>query len=313
MINNKTTIFIVGPTCSGKSDIAFELAVKYNSKIVSADSRQIYKELNIGTAKPPDNYLQRIQHFFINHISINDEYNVAKYVSEANPVIDKILDEKKLPIICGGTGLYINSLLFGIFEGPGKNNEIRNQLEFELKENGIEYLYQKLLSLDPIAANNIDRFNSRRIIRALEVFLVTGKSIKLFQQEQKKEKRNDAIIFGINWDRTELYNRINQRVDDMIRSGLIDEAFDLYQNYKDKNLVAFQTVGYQELFEFFDGYISKEEAIEKIKMNTRRFAKRQLTWFRANKDIIWIEIDRSLNLKFIIEKIRENIERISDV
>lgn len=295
-------IAIVGPTASGKTEVAFKLAKRLDTEIISADSRQIYRELNIGTAKPPQNYLDEIKHHFINHVSIIEKYDVGKYVTEARKIIEQLHSKNKIPIVVGGTGLYINSLLFGLFEGPSADEKVRQRLEKELDEKGIDYILNQLREVDFVTFEKIDKNNSRRIIRALEVYYLTGIPIsELHKQTIKTDYEN--FIFGLNWERKVLYDRINKRVDCMIETGFLDEVKDLMKIFGIENPVIRDTVGYKEIIDFYEGKLSFNEMVELIKRNTRRYAKRQLTWFRKLKGIFWFDVNSNSYLDLVVQKI----------
>ena len=237
-------IVIVGPTASGKTAISIELAKKINGEIVSADSMQIYKKMDIGTAKPTEEEKENIKHYMIDIIEPNEAFNVAKYKEMAQKAIDEIISKGKTPIVIGGTGLYINTLINGIeFKEIETDKTYREQLEKEAKENGIDIVYKKLQEIDPEAAKNIDKNNIRRVIRALEIYKLTGKTKTQLDKESIKEVQYDYKIFGMLWEREELYDRINKRIDIMIENGLIDEVKELTQKYKISN-TAMQGLGY---------------------------------------------------------------------
>lgn len=300
---------IVGPTASGKTKLGIQIAQELGTEIISADSRQIYKELTIGTAKPDESELIKVKHHFINNVFLTEKYDVGKFVKEAKEVINQIHSRNKIPIVVGGSGLYINSLLYGIFEGPSADEEVRLQIESELKEKGIEALLQKLKEIDPLTYEKIDKKNPRRLIRALEVYYLTGKPISQLQKEKHQAPDFEIIIYGLHWERKKLYERINQRVDQMIEKGLVEEVKEILNRYGENVNVVLQTVGYKEVIDYLKSKITYNEMIELIKRNTRRYAKRQLTWFRKDKNIQWIEIksedDLSKTAKQIIQKIGE--------
>lgn len=299
----RRVIAIAGPTASGKSELAFLIAKKLNTQIISADSRQIYKELNIGTAKPPKIFLDEIKHHFIEHISITENYDAGKFVNEANVIIQNLHHEGKIPVIVGGSGLYINSLLYGIFEGPSADESIRKNLEHRLRTQGLSSLLEELQKVDLVTFRKIDKNNPRRIIRALEVYYLTGRPISDLHLEQYKSPDWKKFLFALDWDRNELYERINKRVDIMIEKGLIDEVRFILKNYGESVNVVLQTVGYKEIICYLKNEITLEKAIELIKRNTRRYAKRQLTWFRKDKNINWLKINSSTNFGEIANSI----------
>ena len=268
---------IIGPTAAGKTDFSIRLAKKLSCPILSADSRQIYKELNIGVAKPTQSQLDEVQHYFINHVSIFDDYNVGKYVNEARQLINELFQTYNDIIVCGGTGLYINSLINGIDVLPSKNEALRNELNLFIETNGIELLIEKQASL--LSPKLIESKNPQRIIRAIEIGL---QEKPVSEPMVSFEHPFEINIDFIDLPREELYQRINARVDQRIEDGLEEEAL-LF--YKHKDINALKTVGYSEWWPYFEKEISKEMAIEKIKQHTRNYAKRQVTWFK-NQSII---------------------------
>lgn len=299
----RRVIAIVGPTASGKSELGFLIAKKLNTEIISADSRQVYKELNIGTAKPPEIYLNEIRHHFINRISITGSYDVGRFVKEATEIINQLHQENKIPVIVGGSGLYINSLLYGIFEGPSADETVRKNFEYRLNTQGISSLLDELSQIDPATFEKIDKNNPRRIIRSLEVYYLTGKQISQLHLEKHKTPDYEKFLFALDWYRNELYERINKRADMMIENGLIDEVRFILKNYGESVNVVLQTVGYKEIISYLKNEITLEKAIELIKRNTRRYAKRQLTWFRKDKNINWLKVNSSTNFEEIVDSI----------
>lgn len=276
----KTLKVIVGPTASGKTDYSIELANQYNSPIISCDSRQIYKELKIGTAPPSEEQLAQIKHYFIFSHSIFDFYTAGKYELEALELINNLFLTHDTLIVVGGSGLYVDALCYGIDDFPDSDMILRDNLMQRLASEGIESLRNELRLLDPESYETIDKKNPQRIVRALEVCLQTGKKFSSFKSSSSKQRNFTIERTIIERPREELYDRINLRVDKMIESGLIDEAKELH---KFKDLPALKTVGYKELFDYFDGKTSLEEAIDLIKRNTRRYAKRQITWFKRTR------------------------------
>lgn len=276
----KTLKVIVGPTASGKTDYSIELANQYNSPIISCDSRQIYKELKIGTAPPSEEQLAQIKHYFIFSHSIFDFYTAGKYELEALELINNLFLTHDTLIVVGGSGLYVDALCYGIDDFPDSDMILRDNLMQRLAAEGIESLRNELRLLDPESYETIDKKNPQRIVRALEVCLQTGKKFSSFKSSSSKQRNFTIERTIIERPREELYDRINLRVDKMIESGLIDEAKELH---KFKDLPALKTVGYKELFDYFDGKTSLEEAIDLIKRNTRRYAKRQITWFKRTR------------------------------
>ena len=276
-MSHKTCIIISGPTAVGKTDYGLELAQKYDTQIISADSRQCYKELNIGVAKPSAKQLESIPHYFINSHSIHEDVNVKVFEQYALDAIQKIFETNDVAVMVGGTGLYIKAFCDGIDDVPLMNETIRNEITESYKSKGLEWLQKEIKKQDPLYFGSGEIQNPQRMIRALEVKLTTGNSI-LYFHSGKKIKR-DFKIKKINLEipRNELYERINRRVDTMMNAGLLKEAESLFPY---RHLNALQTVGYKELFDFMEEKISLDKAIEDIKTNTRHFAKRQITWFK---------------------------------
>jgi len=281
---NNFLITIVGPTAIGKTSLAIKLAKHYKTEIISADSRQFYKELNIGTAKPSNEELSSVKHHLINNISVTDEYDISQFQSDATEKINNLFKKKDFAIMVGGSGLYINSVLYGIDEIPKVDISVRENLNEEFKNNGLKNLILKLKELDPITYKKIDLNNHRRIIRALEVSISYNTPYSSFLNISEKQSKYNEIIIGLDCDRPKLHSLINSRVDIMIKKGLVNEVSELF---KHKKLNALNTIGYKEIFEYLEKKIDLEEAINKIKTNSRRYAKRQLTWFKSNKKINW--------------------------
>ncbi len=298
---NKELIVISGPTAVGKTSLAINLAKEINTEIISADSRQFYKELNIGVARPSQKELNSIKHHFIGHISIQDNYNAGEYEAEAIEKINSLFQKYDKLVITGGSGMYIDAITKGMDNLPNVDKSIREELNELFKDNGITPLQEELMEKDIEYYNIVDKQNHIRLIRALEIIRQTGKTFTSFRTNPKKERDFKIKKFVLIRDREELIQRINQRVDIMVEEGLIEEARELYP-FRDLN--ALNTVGYKELFKYFDNKISLEEAIEEIKINTRKYAKRQVTWFRKDKDYTWLSADKEINWK---EVIHENI------
>ena len=281
----KHLITIIGPTAIGKTSLAIKVANYFKTEIVSADSRQFYKEMNIGTAKPSNSELKSIKHHLINNKSINDDYNISDYEKDALKSIKSIFNKNDIAILVGGSGLYINTVLYGLDEMPEISNHTRNSLYLDLELKGIKKMQEQLKLLDPASYNTIDINNPRRLIRALEVSISTGKSYSSFLKKKKKKRNFNIIVLGINQDRSDLYNKINTRVDNMVKNGLINEAEGLYNL---KSLNALNTIGYSEVFNYIENNSSIDECVDEIKKNTRRYAKRQLTWFKSIDRVKWI-------------------------
>ena len=281
-------ISIVGPTAIGKTNFAVGLAKKFDAEIISADSRQFYKEMTIGTAKPTRSEMKGIVHHFVDFLGVDENYSAGKFEEQAIAKIEKLHRSNPLVIMVGGSGLYVDAVLKGIDPIPS-NPEIRIALQKELSQNGIEKLQNELLQRDPQHHMFMDINNPQRLVRALEVCRHTGKTYTSFRKRVAKSRSFEVIKIGMTANREEIYKRINQRVDQMISAGLLDEVKSLTTV---KNLNALQTVGYKELFEYLDDSTDLATAIENIKRNTRRFAKRQMTWFNKDSEIQWFDIEQ---------------------
>jgi tRNA dimethylallyltransferase len=293
----KTLIVLVGPTAVGKTSVALALARHFSTEIISADSRQLYKELTIGTAKPSGEELASVPHHFINSHSIREVYDAAQYGRDALGVIHTLFETYDWLVLCGGSGLYVRAVCEGFDDIPEIAPQIRGKLIEEYQRNGIEVLQTKLKILDPTHVENVDVQNPHRLIRALEVVMGTGMPIASFQKKTKLEHNFSIRKIGLELPRNELYERIEGRMDKMIQGGLFDEAEQLYP-YKNHN--ALQTVGYQEIFGFMDGNYDRKEAIRLLKQNSRRYAKRQFTWFKRDAEIVWMN---PVNIEEIIKMI----------
>ncbi|WNF35367.1 tRNA (adenosine(37)-N6)-dimethylallyltransferase MiaA [Bacillaceae bacterium IKA-2] len=300
-------VVIVGPTAVGKTKLGIELAKSLNGEIISGDSMQIYKELDIGTAKISVDEMEGVPHHLIDFKEPQDSFSVAEFQSLVKPLITEINEKGKLPLIVGGTGLYINSVIYDYnFAEAPSDQSYRQCLESFVDEHGVIELHEKLKMIDPISYETIHPNNYRRVIRALEVFHVTKKTIHDFQSVQPKESLYDVVIIGLAMERTALYERINLRVDLMIEAGLIEEVRTLYdQGIRDCQSV--QAIGYKEIYDYLEARLTKEEAIELLKRNSRRYAKRQLTWFRNKLDINWFELNE-LNFSEKMQEIQKLIE-----
>ena len=301
-------IVICGPTASGKTALSIELAKKINGEIVSADSMQIYDEMSIGTAKPDKEEMQGIKHYLVGTVSPSKRYSVSEYKKDAICAIEEIISNKKSPIVVGGTGLYVNSLIYGI-DYPEIETDLKYRAELEemANEKGLEYLYKMAKEIDEEAMKNISVNDKKRIIRVLEIYKETGKT----KTELEIESRKNGIpyeykVFAINMPREILYDRINKRVDIMIGKGLIEEVEQLYSKYGKQLCTAAQGIGYKEVIDYLNKEITKEEMIEKVKMETRRYAKRQLTWFRKIPNITWLDGLNNMqnNVNIILEGIK---------
>lgn len=287
MMNTKRfLVVIVGPTGSGKTDLSIKLASHYGTEIISTDSRQIYKGMKIGTAQPSDEQLQQVKHHFIACVDINTHYNCATFEREALDKLGELFLKHEVVIAVGGAGLYVDALCDGMDDLPDADMELRARLQVQMQEKGLDALFRQLQELDAEYSRVVDRHNPARVLRAVEVCLQTSRPYSEFRKGETKRRDFDVIKIGVQRPRDVLYKRINERVDEMVRQGLVGEARAFYPF---RNLKSLQTVGYKELFEAFDGNISEEEAVELIKRNSRRYAKRQMTWFGRDDRIHWFE------------------------
>ena len=297
-------ICIVGPTAVGKTEIAIQLAQQLDAEIVSLDSRQIYREMDIGTAKPTPNQRRAIPHHLIDCVDVDQPFSVAEYQRLADVTIAEIGERGKQPVAVGGAGLYFRSIIDGLFDGPGADAEIRTKLQREADEHGNVALHERLRQCDPEAADRVHPNNLVRVIRALEVYELTGKPISALQQQWKlEESRYPFRAFGLDMPREVLYRRIEDRVDLMVAAGLIEEVKGLLDQGYPRNCVAMQSFGYKELIEYVHGVRTLDEAIALLKQNTRRFAKRQLTWFRKDPRIEWIDISQFASMEGIVDNL----------
>ena len=302
-MNKPNLIVIVGPTAIGKTSLSLALAKHFQTEILSADSRQFFKEMSIGTAAPTEEELSVAPHHFIHHISIEDDYSVGDFEKEALSKLETLFKSHENVIMVGGSGLYVDAVTKGLDEFPKVDESIRENLNQQLKTEGIENLQQQLKELDPQYFSEADIQNPHRLIRALEICIVTGKPYSSFRKNEAAERPFNSIFIGLDAERQIVYDRINQRVDIMVQEGLIEEARKLYDK---RDLNALNTVGYKELIKYFEGEWSLEKAIEEIKKNTRRFAKRQFTWFRKNDQINWFDhtaLPKSI-ISFLDEKMK---------
>ncbi len=298
-MTKKTLIVVLGPTGIGKTDLSIDIALKFNTEIISADSRQIFRELDIGTATPDSQQLHTVKHSFIKTHSIFDDYSAAKFEKEAIAKIEELFKHYDTLVMTGGSMLYIDAVCNGIDDIPDVDKEIRNELIERHKKNGIEELRLELKNIDPEYYSKADLKNHKRILHALEIYYSSGKKYSSLLTNPKKKRNFNIIKIGLNTDRQKLHERINKRVDIMIANGLMEEAKSVFGH---KKLNSLNTVGYKELFQYFDGAISLDEAIELIKRNSRRYARRQITWFRKDKEINWFEPDDKKNIIDFIEE-----------
>jgi tRNA dimethylallyltransferase len=297
-LGKKNLVVITGPTAIGKTSLAIEVAKHFHTEIISADSRQFFREISIGTAKPSEIQLKEVKHHFINSHSIFDEYNVGKFEEDALKHLEKLFQNHNIVLLVGGSGLYIDGVCKGFDALPESDKETREKLKRIFEEEGIGSLQKLLKEKDPEHYEKVDLSNPHRIMRALEVCMSTGKKYSELRKGEKKKRKFNVIKIGLNTERKKLYKNINVRVDGMFKAGLLEEAKKLEPN---KNLNSLQTVGYKELFDFIGGKITFENAVELIKKNTRNFAKRQLTWFRKDKEITWFDPNEKENILNYIE------------
>ncbi|WP_218599160.1 tRNA (adenosine(37)-N6)-dimethylallyltransferase MiaA [Polaribacter sp. NJDZ03] len=302
MTSNNFLITIVGPTAIGKTALSIQLANHFKSAIISCDSRQFYKEMTIGTAVPDTDELAAAAHHFIQNRSIFEDYNVGSFERDTLTKLDDLFKENPIQIMVGGSGLYVDAVLKGLDYFPEVDPKIREALTLKLEKEGVEVLQEQLKELDPETYNVIELQNPKRVMRALEVCIGSGIPYSTFKNKPKAPRNFTSIKIGLDADREIIYNRINMRVDNMLENGLLEEAKNLYQH---KGLNALQTVGYRELFSYFDGDFTKEFAVSEIKKNTRRFAKRQGTWFKRDETTLWFDYQTEINT--IIAKISDKI------
>lgn len=300
-------IVIVGPTCSGKTYLSLRLAEILKSEIISADSRQIYKFLNIGTAKPSSDQVKKIKHHFIDDLKPDDDFNASKFAERTKIILEELIRQNKIPVVVGGSGLYIKALIDGISESADTDIELRREFLELRRKFGNNYLYEELKKVDDMSAAKMLPQNWKRVIRALEVLKLSGKPIWQHHDNQTISKKFNYRQIGLLWDRKILYQNIEERVDQMIGSGLVDEVESILKSGYSKDLNSLNTVGYKEIIQYLDDEISLDRAVELIKRNTRRYAKRQMTWFNADKRINWSNINSVNDLDLLAEKIAKEI------
>lgn len=302
-------VILTGPTAVGKTNLSIQLAKNLNMDIVSADSMQIYKYMDIGSAKITNEEMQGVKHYLIDEVNPDFSFSVSEFQQRANNYIDEIVTNGKIPLVTGGTGLYLNSLIYNMdFAKSDADNELREMLRVELEENGIDYMYEKLKSLDEEAANRIHKNNTKRVIRAIEVCM-SGKKMSDFSNDLKLNEKYEPIIIVLNRDREHLYRRINKRVDIMISQGLEDEVKNLLNMGYSSDLVSMQGIGYKEVIKYLNNEYTYEEAIEIIKRDSRRYAKRQLTWFRRYENAKWFDLDNYNDEKILLDDVISYIEK----
>lgn len=298
MNNNRTLIVLIGPTGVGKTDLSIKIAEKYGSPIISADSRQLYSDLKIGTAAPTEEYLKRVKHYFVGTLKLTDYYSAAQYESEVISLLEELFKSNDTILLTGGSMMYIDAICKGIDDIPTVDNDTRQMMMEKYEKEGLERLCAELKLLDPEYYSIVDLKNPKRVIHALEICYMTGKTYTSFRTGNKKQRPFNIIKIGLCRDREELYERINKRVDIMKNEGLVDEVKSVYQ-YKDLN--SLNTVGYKEIIQYLEGNCTLDFAIEKIKQNSRIYSRKQMTWFRRDNDIKWFHPDNENEIMNFIE------------
>ncbi|HHY82806.1 MAG TPA: tRNA (adenosine(37)-N6)-dimethylallyltransferase MiaA [Clostridiales bacterium] len=303
-------VVITGPTATGKTDLAIQIASRLNGEIVSADSMQIYRYMDIGTAKPSIEERRGIPHHMIDIVDPDEEYNAALYQKQASQIIRQIAERGRLPVLAGGTGLYINSIIYPMnFTDAVEDPEYRSYLNEILERYGAEHLHSMLSEIDPDTAARLHPNDTRRVIRAMEVYHLTGNTMENYRQNYREmDSDYHLLLYGLTMDRQKLYERINLRVDRMMKAGLVEEVKGLLERGYTKNLVSMQGLGYKEIIAYHEGLATLEEAVEILKRDTRRFAKRQLTWFKRESRIEWLDMDRQDSLPAIAEQLVMDIK-----
>ena len=306
-------IILTGPTAVGKTDLSIKLSKSLNAEIISADSMQIYKYMDIGSAKVTKEEMDGVVHYMIDEVTPDVPFSVSEFQVRSEKYIEEINKKGKNVLITGGTGLYLNSLIYNMdFAKSNANNEIREKLEKELQENGIDYMHEKLRSLDEEAANRIHKNNTKRVIRAIEVCM-SGQKMNDFSKDLRYNEKYKPIIIVLNRDREVLYQRINKRVDIMLENGLLDEVKELLKMGYTKDMISMQGIGYKEMIKYLDGEYTYDEAIEIIKRDSRRYAKRQLTWFKRYQDAKWFDLDKYQDVEILKEDIINHIEKLLEI
>lgn len=301
-------IILTGPTAVGKTDLSIKIAKDLDAEIISADSMQIYEYMDVGSAKVTKEEMDGIHHYMIDEVKPDFKFSVSEFQLRADKYIDEIIEKNKLPLVTGGTGLYLNSLIYNMdFAKSDANNELREYLRLELEEHGIDYMHEKLRSLDEESANRIHKNNTKRVIRALEVCL-SGEKMNDFSRDLKFNDKYEPIIIVLNRERDHLYERINKRVDIMLEKGLIDEVKNLLNMGYSKDLVSMQGIGYKEIIKYLDGEYTYDEAIEVIKRDSRRYAKRQITWFKRYESAKWFNLDEYNDFNILEKDVLTYIE-----
>lgn len=308
-MQNKNLIIICGPTGIGKTELAVKLALKYDGEIISADSMQVYKYMDIATAKPDEEILRKVKHYLISIIEPSESFSAYKFKELASYAIEEIYNKNKLPFIVGGTGLYINALVYGLSDAPPADLKLREKLKNLAKEKGLLFLYEKLKKLDPEYAEKISKNDPVRIIRALEVYEKTKIKFSEFCKKHNKTPNYNCLWIGLNQNRKELYEKINKRTEDMFKKGLIDETKKLLAMGINEELLRNKVIGYSDVIDYLNGKITLQQAIENVKRKTRNYAKRQLTWFKKEKNINWFSPHQINEIESIINnwlKINKN-------
>lgn len=306
-------IILTGPTAVGKTDLSIKLSKSLNAEIISADSMQIYKYMDIGSAKVTKEEMDGVVHYMIDEVTPDVSFSVSEFQMRSEKYIEEINKKGKNVLITGGTGLYLNSLIYNMdFAKSNANNEIREKLEQELEENGIDYMHEKLRGLDEEAANRIHKNNTKRVIRAIEVCM-SGQKMNDFSKDLRYNEKYKPIIIVLNRDREVLYQRINKRVDIMLENGLLDEVKELLKMGYTKDMISMQGIGYKEMIKYLDGEYTYDEAIEIIKRDSRRYAKRQLTWFKRYQDAKWFDLDKYQDIEILKEDIINHIEKLLEI
>lgn len=298
MDNKKTLIVLIGQTGVGKTDLSIKIAEKYGSPIISADSRQLYSDLKIGTAAPTEEYLKRVKHYFVGTLKLTDYYSAAQYESEVISLLEELFKSNNTILLTGGSMMYIDAICKGIDDIPTVDSETRQMMMEKYEKEGLDRLCAELKLLDPEYYSTVDLKNPKRVIHALEICYMTGKTYTSFRTGNKKQRPFDIIKIGLCRDREELYERINKRVDIMIKEGLVDEVKSVYEY---RNLNSLNTVGYKEIIQYLEGNCTLEFAIEKIKQNSRIYSRKQMTWFKRDNDITWFHPDKEEEIMEFIE------------
>lgn len=304
-LTEKRIIVILGPTGVGKTDLSIQISKKFPVEIISADSRQLYKYLDIGTAKPSESVLKMVPHHFINMLNPDQYYSAGRFGRDARRKIEEIFERQKVPLVVGGSGLYVKALMEGFFEGELRNDNIRKSLQNRLEQEGSQPLYQDLLKIDEVTARRLHPHNGKQIIRALEVYLSTGELLSELQKKKMPAPDFQSLKFGLLKERQQLYEGIDRRVDQMFADGLLAEVARILEMDYDKSMNSLNTVGYKEVIRYIEGKIAYETCVNLIKRNSRRYAKRQLTWFRPEEDIRWYKIEKAEQFPGIASEIVE--------